>query len=743
MTPVAFVGVDGATVRHNTIYRPRRWGLRILQENRAAGLRPLPQRPVHRQPDRLPLRRDGGAGQRRPRHGPRDVHAGPQRLVLPGRPGAEPPEAADPRGRRGVRRRSPVPGRRGGRPATPAGWPRGPGRGPGGCHRRPRREGHEAHCPRGWPCSSTSAAAAQAAPPSPPERPRLVVLTDISSLTAGVAEPDDGQSLIRLMLYANEFDIEGLVASSNLGHGQRVRPELIRQVVDAYEKVRPNLLLHDPRYPPAEGLRDGIKAGQPVAGPKVPVAESVGEGKDTEASEWIIRVVDRPDPRPVWVVDLGRLGRPGPGALEGPRDTQPGGARPLRGEAAGPRHRRPGLDRAVDQGAVPRPVHDHPAAGLPGDVPGRRHLAGPRPSGSRRTSTATGRWATSTRTTTAATSGRATLGRVRGIKEGDTPSFLVAGPQRPGRRGASPAGELGRAVRGRRRSTDRRAGHGPGHLGRPRPPDVVGLPLAAGVPGRLPGPAGLVHQALRRGQPPARRADRRGPGAEGRAGRGGRPRRRRHDRPGRRRAGLRLERLPGDPGRVPQGRHRGPGHEEPTGRHRPGAGGPVDPDPALRHRPGRTEADPLRACPPQGRKRPSRIRPEVRAGAPFVIGRGHETKGTGRERHRGLGDRAGLLGDVRLLRAGRRGRVGGDPAPRPRPRRGLHRHRRLLRRRRPQRVAHRACAGGPPPRVRPGDQDGVGQAGRAGWHDAPSASMGAPSASARPARRASPGCGPT
>ncbi|QDT55627.1 hypothetical protein Pan44_36730 [Caulifigura coniformis] len=30
---VAFVGVDGATVRHNTIYRPRRWAFRILQEN--------------------------------------------------------------------------------------------------------------------------------------------------------------------------------------------------------------------------------------------------------------------------------------------------------------------------------------------------------------------------------------------------------------------------------------------------------------------------------------------------------------------------------------------------------------------------------------------------------------------------------------------------------------------------------------------------------------------------------------
>jgi hypothetical protein len=31
--PVAFVGVDGAIVRHNTIERPGRWAMRILQEN--------------------------------------------------------------------------------------------------------------------------------------------------------------------------------------------------------------------------------------------------------------------------------------------------------------------------------------------------------------------------------------------------------------------------------------------------------------------------------------------------------------------------------------------------------------------------------------------------------------------------------------------------------------------------------------------------------------------------------------
>lgn len=142
-------------------------------------------------------------------------------------------------------------------------------------------------------------------PATAEDKPRLIVLTDISSLTPGVAEPDDGQSLIRLMLYTNEFDIEGLIATSNLGHGRKTRPDLIRQVVDAYEKVRPNLVLHDPHYPPADSLRGCIKAGQQQAGPKVPVESSVGEGKDTEASDWIVRCVDRPDPRPVWVVIWG------------------------------------------------------------------------------------------------------------------------------------------------------------------------------------------------------------------------------------------------------------------------------------------------------------------------------------------------------------------------------------------------------------------------------------------------------
>ena len=41
-----------------------------------------------------------------------------------------------------------------------------------------------------------------------PAKPRLLVLTDIGG------DPDDQQSMIRLMTYANEFEIEGLIASA-------------------------------------------------------------------------------------------------------------------------------------------------------------------------------------------------------------------------------------------------------------------------------------------------------------------------------------------------------------------------------------------------------------------------------------------------------------------------------------------------------------------------------------------------
>lgn len=123
-------------------------------------------------------------------------------------------------------------------------------------------------------------------------RPRLLVLTDIGG------DPDDQQSLIRLLLYANEFDIEGLIASASGTPGELkekvTKPELIRQTVEAYGKVRSKLVQHAKGYPTAEHLLSVIKSGNPDRG-----WEAIGEGKDTEGSRWIISVADKKDARPL------------------------------------------------------------------------------------------------------------------------------------------------------------------------------------------------------------------------------------------------------------------------------------------------------------------------------------------------------------------------------------------------------------------------------------------------------------
>src|SRR5262245_59715447 len=79
------------------------------------------------------------------------------------------------------------------------------------------------------------------------ERPRLMVLTDIGG------DPDDQQSMIRLMVYAKEFEIEGLVATASGIPGELktavTRPDLIREIVRAYGEVRTNLMHHAHGWP--------------------------------------------------------------------------------------------------------------------------------------------------------------------------------------------------------------------------------------------------------------------------------------------------------------------------------------------------------------------------------------------------------------------------------------------------------------------------------------------------------------
>jgi hypothetical protein len=120
--------------------------------------------------------------------------------------------------------------------------------------------------------------------------PRVVVLTDIEN------EPDDAMSLVRFLVYANQWDVEGLVATTSIHQQNRVAPEKIRQIVTAYGKVRDNLARHEPGFPTMEQLLSVVRAGRPDFGMK-----AVGEGMDSPGSELLIAAIDRADARPLWV----------------------------------------------------------------------------------------------------------------------------------------------------------------------------------------------------------------------------------------------------------------------------------------------------------------------------------------------------------------------------------------------------------------------------------------------------------
>ncbi|NKB69136.1 MAG: DUF1593 domain-containing protein [Candidatus Latescibacteria bacterium] len=130
--------------------------------------------------------------------------------------------------------------------------------------------------------------------PSATEKPRILVLTDIEN------EPDDAQSLTRFLTYCNQWDVEGLVATTSTHQKSKTAAWRIREIVEAYGEVHDNLLLHDPGYPTAEFLLDITCGGLPVYG-----MNGVGEGKDSPGSERLIQALEKDDPRPLWVLVWG------------------------------------------------------------------------------------------------------------------------------------------------------------------------------------------------------------------------------------------------------------------------------------------------------------------------------------------------------------------------------------------------------------------------------------------------------
>ena len=121
---------------------------------------------------------------------------------------------------------------------------------------------------------------------------RVVVSTDI-----GGTDPDDLQSMVHLLLYADVLDIEGLIASP---YGPGRRDDILR-VIDCYAEDYAKLKTYSDEYPPPEALRALTKQGETERAPYAGVRHA------TEGSQWIVKCAKRDDPRPLHVLVWGGI----------------------------------------------------------------------------------------------------------------------------------------------------------------------------------------------------------------------------------------------------------------------------------------------------------------------------------------------------------------------------------------------------------------------------------------------------
>ena len=121
------------------------------------------------------------------------------------------------------------------------------------------------------------------------DKPRVLVTTD--------GEIDDECSLVRFLLYANEWDIEGIITSSSQYHWQGHKwagDDWAQPYLEAYAKVYPNLIKHDRNYPTPEFLKLRTLLGN---------VKAEGEMEEvTPGSKRIVEVLlDDSNPRPIWI----------------------------------------------------------------------------------------------------------------------------------------------------------------------------------------------------------------------------------------------------------------------------------------------------------------------------------------------------------------------------------------------------------------------------------------------------------
>ncbi len=135
-----------------------------------------------------------------------------------------------------------------------------------------------------------SASLTEFAPALSQEPLRVIIETDAGG------DPDDEQSLVRFLLYANEWAIEGIIANRPTAregenrNRERTGLGIVRQHLKAYEAVYPKLIQHSKSYPKPELLNEKTVNGC---------------ANSEDAVNLIIAAADRDDPRPIWFQNWG------------------------------------------------------------------------------------------------------------------------------------------------------------------------------------------------------------------------------------------------------------------------------------------------------------------------------------------------------------------------------------------------------------------------------------------------------
>jgi hypothetical protein len=124
------------------------------------------------------------------------------------------------------------------------------------------------------------------------DKVRVIVSTDI-----GGSDPDDFQSMVHYLAYADRFDTEGLISSPP----QAGRARHILECIDAYEKDYTNLCRWSD-YPSPDALRQVVSQGAILA--------QSGDVPDADISEGARLIIERAqveDPRPLYVLVWGSI----------------------------------------------------------------------------------------------------------------------------------------------------------------------------------------------------------------------------------------------------------------------------------------------------------------------------------------------------------------------------------------------------------------------------------------------------